>query len=84
MQDGFQTAMIYTAALAAAGGVIGFATIRPDVLDAEPSADGDSPERAATDRQCPIAGPGLRPSREADCAPPVPRERVTVSVGDRD
>jgi len=78
MQDGFQTAMIFTAALAAAGGVIAFATIRPDVLDTETGPEGDSPTHAATDRQCPVAGPGLRPSREADCESAAPGERVAV------
>ena len=70
MADGFKVAMVATAALAALGGVVAWFTISADVLDAEPSSDDAStPERAATDRCCPVAGTPLRPAREADCVP---------------
>ena len=70
MTDGFRTAMVVTAAVAALGGVIAWFTISADVLDAEPSSDdAGTPARAATDRSCAVAGTSLRPAREADCRP---------------
>lgn len=65
MADGFRIAMVFTAGLAAAGGLVAFAMIRSDVLEASSEVDGERPGPAATDRQCPVAGPVLRPAREA-------------------
>ena len=68
MEDGFTIAMIVAAAVALAGGIIAAFMIDSEVLDAEPaSAEGMSPLRAATDRQCGVAGTPLRPRSEADC-----------------
>jgi EmrB/QacA subfamily drug resistance transporter len=79
MSDGFRVAMIATAALSALGGLIAWATIRADVLEAEPTSDdAGTPARAATDRSCAVAGTPLRPAREADCQP------ATVTVSRRE
>ena len=69
MESGFQTAMYATAALSAAGGVLAWLTIDRHVLETVAAPGGDSPEHAATDRICPVAGPPMRPAREADCLP---------------
>ncbi len=68
MADGFRTAMIACAALAALGGVLAWLTISGEVLATTASDDGDTPERAATDYSCAVAGTPLRPAREARCA----------------
>ncbi|MFR9674472.1 MFS transporter [Streptomyces sp. TR02-1] len=72
LTDGFHTAMAITAALAAAGGVLAFATIRSDVL-ARAAAPAGPPEaekgaapaaRGAPQKppyECPLAGTPLRP-----------------------
>jgi len=65
MADGFRIAMVFTAGLAAAGGLVAFAMIRADVLEDPPGADGGQPDQVANDHQCPVAGPVLRPGREA-------------------
>ena len=57
------------AGLAALGGILAWLTISSEVLEAVPSADGDTPDRAATDYSCGVAGTPLRPAREARCAP---------------
>ena len=67
MADGFQMAMVVCAALAAAGGLLAWATIDPGVLHAEADPGGDTPERLAEDYSCGVAGPPLRPGREAEC-----------------
>jgi EmrB/QacA subfamily drug resistance transporter len=69
MTDGFHTAMLVCAGLAALGGVLAWLTISDDVLEAEPEAGGDTPERLASDYMCPVSGAPLRPGREADCSP---------------
>jgi EmrB/QacA subfamily drug resistance transporter len=69
LADGFAVAMVVGAALAAAGGVLAWATIDARVLDARAVPAGGTPVRAATDPQCAIAGPQLRPGREAACTP---------------
>ena len=69
MQDGFTIAMFVTAAVAVAGGVLAWFTISSEVLHTTPAEGGDSPVRAATDRNCAVAGTPLRPAREADCVP---------------
>jgi EmrB/QacA subfamily drug resistance transporter len=67
MADGFQMAMVVCAALAAAGGLLAWLTIDPGVLHAEAEPGGDTPERLAEDYSCGVAGPPLRPAREAKC-----------------
>lgn len=67
MTDGFQMAMMACAALAAAGGVLAWLTIEPNVLHTEPEPGGDTPERLAEDYSCGVNGPPLRPAREAEC-----------------
>jgi MFS family permease len=75
LEDGFRTAMVISAALAALGGLLAFTTISDDVLETVPSGpDEGTPERAATDRSCAVAGTPLRPAREARCV--AARERV--------
>jgi EmrB/QacA subfamily drug resistance transporter len=69
MTDGFHMAMVACAALAAAGGTLAWLTISNTVLETAPAADGDTPDRAATDYSCAVAGTPLRPAREARCAP---------------
>jgi EmrB/QacA subfamily drug resistance transporter len=70
MQDGFRIAMIFGAALSFAGGVLAWVTISDDVLHTTPVGDqASSPERAATDYCCPIAGTQLRPAAEASGRP---------------
>ena len=65
MTDGFQVAMVACAGLAAAGRDPGLADDLDEVLEAVPAADGDTPDRAATDYSCGVAGTPLRPAREA-------------------
>ncbi|HEX5608455.1 MAG TPA: MFS transporter [Solirubrobacterales bacterium] len=67
MTDGFQMAMMACAALSAAGGLLAWLTIEPNVLHTEPEPGGDTPDRLAEDHTCAINGPPLRPGREADC-----------------
>jgi EmrB/QacA subfamily drug resistance transporter len=57
MTDGFHTAMVATAALAALGGVLAWLTIDPHVLRPE---DEEQPRY-----QCAVSGAPLRPSHEA-------------------
>ncbi|HVQ59515.1 MAG TPA: MFS transporter [Solirubrobacterales bacterium] len=67
MTDGFQMAMMACAALSAAGGVLAWLTIEPNVLHTEAEPGGDTPERLAEDFSCGVNGPPLRPAREAEC-----------------
>jgi EmrB/QacA subfamily drug resistance transporter len=69
MADGFRVAMVTCAALSAMGGMLAWLTISNVVLETAPSAGGDTPDRAATDISCAVAGTSLRPAREAQCAP---------------
>ena len=69
MTDGFQMAMFVCAALAAAGGILAWLTISPEVLHAEAEPGGDTPERLAEDFSCGVGAPPLRPGREAECEP---------------
>jgi EmrB/QacA subfamily drug resistance transporter len=87
MTDGFRVAMVACAALAAMGGILAWLTISNAVLETVPATDGDTPDRAATDFSCGVAGAPLRPAREARCAAAgdgrLPRVRVSVaSAGD--
>jgi hypothetical protein len=56
MTDGFHMAMVACAALSALGGILAWATIRSDVLHADPDAEARRP-----DFSCDVAGPPLRP-----------------------
>ena len=78
--DGFHVAMLACAILAFAGGVLAWLTISNDVLETAPAADGDTPDRAATDFSCGVAGTPLRPAREARCAPLDEGELPRVAV----
>ena len=69
MVDGFHIAMLVCAGLAVVGGTLAWLTISDRVLEAEPEAEGDTPERLASDYMCPVSGAPLRPGREADCHP---------------
>jgi Na+/melibiose symporter-like transporter len=69
MAHGFHVAMLACAALAATGGVLAWLTIRSDVLESEPALGGDLPTAVLHDFSCAVAGPPLRPGREADCHP---------------
>ena len=69
MADGFDVAMVTCAVIAALGGLLAFLTISSEVLEAVPAPDGGTPDRAATDYACAIAGTPLRPAREARCTP---------------
>ncbi len=61
MTDGFRVAMVSCAALAAAGGLLAWATIRADVLEA-PAGD-VPPAPADTHFSCAVAGTPLRTRR---------------------
>jgi MFS family permease len=61
MTDGFRVAMLACAGLAVAGGILAWLTISSDVLEVEPEA----PPEVLTDFSCAVAGPPLRPGREA-------------------
>jgi EmrB/QacA subfamily drug resistance transporter len=69
MLHGFHMAMLSCAALAAAGGVLAWSTISPEVLESEPGPGGDLPTGVLHDFSCAVAGPPLRPGREAECHP---------------
>jgi EmrB/QacA subfamily drug resistance transporter len=56
MNDGFRMAMVACAALSALGGVLAWATIRDDVLQAEPGA-----EARPAHFSCDVTGPPVRP-----------------------
>jgi EmrB/QacA subfamily drug resistance transporter len=71
MDHGFHVAMLACAGLSAAGGALAWLTISSNVLEAEPAPGGDLPTRALHDFSCAVAGPPLRPGREADCHPVV-------------
>ena len=69
MAHGFRLAMLACAALAVAGGVLAWLTISSEVLESEPAPGGDLPTRVLHDFSCAVAGPPLRPGREAECHP---------------
>jgi EmrB/QacA subfamily drug resistance transporter len=79
--DGFHIAMIASAILSLAGGAIAWLTISNDVLATAPATDGDTPDHAATDYSCGVAGTPLRPAREARCEPIGEGEPQRVVVG---
>ena len=69
MDHGFHVAMLACAALAVAGGVLAWLTISSEVLESEPAPGGDLPTGVLHDFSCAVAGPPLRPGREAECHP---------------
>src|SRR5450755_125508 len=69
MDHGFHVAMLVCAALATAGGILAWLTISSDVLESEAAPGGDLPTGVLHDYSCAVAGPPLRPGREADCHP---------------
>ena len=69
MTHGFHVAMLTCAALAVAGGVLAWFTISSEVLQSEPAPGGDLPTGVLRDFSCAVAGPPLRPGREAACHP---------------
>jgi EmrB/QacA subfamily drug resistance transporter len=73
MDHGFHVAMLTCAALAVAGGVLAWMTISSEVLESEPAPGGDLPSGVLHDFSCAVAGPPLRPGREAECHPIVAR-----------
>jgi hypothetical protein len=64
LEDGFHMAMIVTALLAVAGGILAFAFISNDVLERSAEADGSNADHLDKDFQCGVEGPPLRPCRE--------------------
>jgi Na+/melibiose symporter-like transporter len=75
MTHGFHVAMIATAALAVAGGVIAWLTISEDVLSSEPERRGEEPVEVSTDFSCAVSGP-------AGCGPPR-RAAAALGLADR-
>jgi Na+/melibiose symporter-like transporter len=69
MVHGFHVAMLACASLAVAGGVLAWLTISSEVLESEPAPGGDLPTGVLHDFSCAVAGPPLRPGREAECHP---------------
>jgi len=69
MDHGFHVAMLACAALVVLGGVLAWMTISSDLLQSKPAPGGDLPTRALHDFSCAVAGPPLRPGREAECHP---------------
>jgi len=57
------------AGLAVAGGVLAWLTISSEVLESEPAPGGDLSTGVLHDFSCAVAGPPLRPGREAECHP---------------
>ena len=69
MVHGFHEAMLVCASLAVAGGVLAWLTISSEVLESEAAPGGDLPTGVLHDVSCAVAGPPLRPGREAECHP---------------
>src|SRR5580704_90588 len=69
MVHGFHVAMLACASLAIAGAILAWLTISSEVLESEPEPGGDLPTGVLHDYSCAVAGPPLRPGREADCHP---------------
>jgi Na+/melibiose symporter-like transporter len=69
MDHGFHVAMLACAGLAVAGGALAWLTISSEVLESVPAPGGDLPTGVLHDFSCAVAGPPLRPGREAKCHP---------------
>ncbi len=68
MADGFKIAMVVTAALSLAGGLVAFLMIDSEVLERGDDSE-HTCDRAATDPNCGVAGTPLRPGRHVDEIP---------------
>jgi EmrB/QacA subfamily drug resistance transporter len=79
MTDGFRVGMVACAALAAAGGILAWLTISSNVLAVEADPGGAPPTEVLHDHSCGVAGPPMRPGREAECHP-VEVEAEAVSL----
>jgi EmrB/QacA subfamily drug resistance transporter len=78
LSDGFTTAMLITAALSAAGGVLAFLFISNDVLESAEPEPGRCPGYLDEEYQCGVAGPPLRHGAQAPITEPEPEpEPVT-------
>lgn len=64
LEDGFQAAMIVTAALSLAGALIAFRFISDDVLEDAEDAAGHNIDHLDTDLHCGIDSPPLRPGHD--------------------
>ena len=85
MDHGFHMAMLTCAALAVAGGVLAWLTISSDVLESDAAPGGDLPTGVLHDFSCAVAGPPLRPAREAnDHRTTSPRNAIVYSRVDTD
>jgi predicted MFS family arabinose efflux permease len=71
MTHGFHVAMLASAVLAAAGGVLAWLTISDDVLAAEPEGRDEEAAKVLSDYSCSVAGP---PWRELGKTAPVARQ----------
>jgi EmrB/QacA subfamily drug resistance transporter len=69
MDHGFHVAMVACAALALAGGGLAWLTISSEVFESEPAPAGDLSTGVLHHFSCAVAGPPLRPGREAECHP---------------
>jgi EmrB/QacA subfamily drug resistance transporter len=78
MTDGFMTAALACAGLAALGGILAWFTISSEVLHAETEPGGTPPTEVLNEYSCGVTGTPLRPGREAECHPPV--EKVAVAA----
>jgi hypothetical protein len=72
LEDGFRIAMIVTAGLSLAGGLISFLFISNDVLESSEDDEGHNIDHLDTDFHCSIDSPPLRPCRETDEAEAAP------------
>jgi MFS family permease len=77
LEDGFQAAMIVTAALAALGGVFAFFFISNDVLERGEPEPGRCPGYLDEEYQCGVDGPPLRHQGPAPVAEPAPEPTRT-------
>ena len=68
LEDGFRVAMLVTAGLSAAGGLLAWLYISNDVLDRDPGP-GHEIDHLDEDLHCSVAGTPLRPAREERCGP---------------
>jgi hypothetical protein len=69
MDHALHVAMVACAALALAGGGLAWLTISSEVFESEPAPAGDLSTGVLHHFSCAVAGPPLRPGREAECHP---------------
>jgi EmrB/QacA subfamily drug resistance transporter len=81
MVHGFHVAMLACATLAVAGGVLAWLTISSEVLKSAPTPSTDLPTGVLRDFSCAVAGPPLRPGREADTRNGGPSEAGAAVIG---